>query len=45
MERHKITLHYADGRIVKDCSQDFAPNKPQFHRVLVVPTARHVRYL
>jgi hypothetical protein len=31
MERLKIVVRYADGRTVKGHTQDFAPNKPQFH--------------
>jgi hypothetical protein len=31
MERLKIVVRYADGRTVKGGTQDFFPNKPQFH--------------
>ena len=31
MERIKIVVRYADGRVMKGYTQDFFPNKPQFH--------------
>lgn len=36
MERGKIVVHYADGRILKGYSHDFYPNKPRFHLFLAV---------
>jgi hypothetical protein len=31
MERIKVVVRYADGRVIKGYTQDFHPNKPQFH--------------
>lgn len=31
MEKIKIVVHYANGRIAKGYTQDFFPNKPRFH--------------
>jgi hypothetical protein len=36
MERLKIVVRYTDGRTMKGHTQDFAPNKPQFHLFPVV---------
>ncbi len=31
MKRNKIVVHFSDGRLLKGHTNDFRPNKPEFH--------------